>query len=111
MAYSEIQAERFRAAIDSTGAVVTKCMMGGLIFMLNGNMLGGVDRDPAGADRFMFRVGPERLAEALARPGSREVTMGGRRMNGFVFVADCSDADLADWVRLALAYVEVMPAK
>jgi len=74
-------------------------------------MLGGIDRDKAGADRFMFRVGPGGMAEALSRPGSTTVEMGGRQMNGFVFVSDCDDAALDDWVRLALAFVGTLPTK
>lgn len=111
MAYSELQAERFRQALGDRDGVIAKRMMGGLILMLNGNMLGGVDKDASGHDRFMFRVGPGGVAEALSRPGASEVEMGGRRMNGFVFVADCDDAELAGWVRLALDYVEVLPPK
>lgn len=111
MAFSDMQAERFRAALGDRTGVVAKRMMGGLIFMLDGNMLGGVDRDASGADRFMFRVGPDGMAEALARSGGRPVEMGGRRLNGFVFVPDCDDASLGAWVRLALDFVETLPAK
>jgi len=111
MAFSDLQAGRFRHALKERDGVITKRMMGGLIFMLNGNMVGGVDRDPSGAGRFMFRVGPDGISTALARPGCTQVSMGGRIMKGFVFVADCDDAALESWVELALAYVDHLPPK
>ena len=81
-------------------------MMGGLCLLLNGNMLGGVDRARSGGDRFMFRVGKDNEAKALCRPGASIVDMGGRRIGGFVFVeADaCDQAALRDWIAMALGF-------
>ena len=110
MAYSELQAERLRAAIGNRHGVVTKRMMGSLVFMVDGNMLAGT-RTVAGADRFMFRVGAVNMAGALRRSGATPAVMGGRTMKDFIFVADCDDAALAQWVRLALDFVETLPAK
>lgn len=111
MAYNGYQAGRFRKALASKSEIAEKRMMGGLIFLLNGNMIGGVDIDPSGADRFMFRVGPERMAQALSRPGAQPVTMAGRRMNGFVFVLDCDEPTLESWIGFALRFVEELPPK
>jgi hypothetical protein len=111
MAYDECQAGRFQTALPEKSGIAEKCMMGGLIFLLNGNMIGGVDIDPSGADRFMFRVGRERMAETLSRPGTQPVIMAGRRMNGFVFVLDCDDAALEIWISFALRFVEELPPK
>lgn len=111
MAYDEILAERFRDAVGP-GPVVEKRMMGGLIFMLSGNMLGGVDRDPEGRGRFMFRVGPAGMKDALARPGATQVTMGGKTLGGFVFVAEAEATPvLADWIALARRFVDTLPPK
>ena len=49
MAYNECQAERFRKALTGKSEFAEKRMMGGLIFLLNGNMIGGIDIDPSGA--------------------------------------------------------------
>lgn len=111
MAYSELQAERLRAAIGQRDGVVTRRMMGSLVFMLDNNMLAGTRKTSDGGDRFMLRVRPERMAEALIRPGCTPAVMGGRTMKGFVFVADCDDTVLTSWVRLALDFVESLPAK
>jgi len=105
--------DRFRDALDGLGGISEKRMMGGTCFFLNGNMIGGADRERSGAARFMFRVGKEREAEALARPGACPVEFTGRRMGGMVFVeaAACDAAALKDWVALALDFVGALPAK
>ena len=88
-------------------------MMGGLCLLVNGNMIGGVDRTRAGQDRFMFRVGKDNEAEALLRPGASIVEMGGRRLGGLVFVdADaCDDDALKHWIAMASGFVGRLPRK
>jgi hypothetical protein len=114
MAYDEDTSERLRKALSSVPGVTEKRMMGGLCFMLNGNMVGGAHREKSGERLFMFRVGRENEAEALCRPHARPMQFGSRRaFGGFVFV-DAKKIDetaLEDWVALALAYVSPMPAK
>lgn len=113
MAYSDLTALRFRDALGARGDIAEKRMMGGLVFMVGGHMAGGVDRDKAGQDRFMFRVGTEQAQAALDRPGAIQVMMGTRPMKGFVFVAeaDCDAAALAEWVAMALEHVNGLPPK
>ena len=113
MAYDEDLAERMRQALEGLGGITEKRMMGGICFMLNGNMIGGADRTKEGQRRFMFRVGKDNHAEALGRPGAMPMEMGGRRMSGFVFVdaEDCDDGDLRDWIALARSFVAELPAK
>jgi hypothetical protein len=110
MAYSELLAMRFRDALGARSGIVEKRMMGGLVFMLDGNMLGAVGRRD-GVDRFMFRVGPDQVTDAVGR-GAIQMEMGGRVMKGFVFVRE-SDAEhsLEDWIVMARRYVETLPAK
>ena len=110
MAYSELQAMRFRDALGQGARIAEKRMMGGLVFMLNGNMLGAVGRESAGS-RFMFRVGPAQTAEALKR-GAVQMEMGGRVMKGFVFVSEVdAEHSLEDWIAMARRFVETLPAK
>ena len=52
-------------------------MFGGTGFMLNGNMVAAASRRG-----LLVRVGKDRQAEALARPGARPMVMRGRTMGG-----------------------------
>ena len=114
MAYDEELAERMRKVLLERGAFFTeKRMMGGICFFLDGNMLCGADRARDGMRRLMFRVGKDKMEEALARPGATAMEMGGRTMGGFVFVdADgCDDQALGAWIDLARSFVETLPPK
>lgn len=82
--------------------------------MLNGNMLGGADRNQDTQEgRFMFRVGKENEPKALAVSTAKIVEQGGRRMGGLIFVeADSlSSADMKRLMKLALEFVENLPKK
>lgn len=70
MAFDEVLTERFRDATRHLSGITEKRMMGGVCFLLDGNMLGGADRTQDGDGRFMFRVGKELEAEALSRDGA-----------------------------------------
>jgi hypothetical protein len=110
MAYNELLAMRFRDALGQRSGIVEKRMMGGLVFMLDGNMLGAVGQN-AGVDRFMLRVGPDQVTEALSR-GAVQMEMGGRVMKGFVFVREADTTDsLEDWIAMARRFVESLPPK
>jgi TfoX-like protein len=113
MAYDEELTDRFRGALDGHTDISEKRMMGGVCFLLSGNMIGGADRTMDGEGRFMFRVGKDNEAEALARDGAVIVEMGGRRMGGMVFVGEeaCDNDALKDWLSLALGFVSTLPAK
>jgi len=113
VAYDEGLAKRFRTALRRRKGIAEQRMMGGLCFMLSGNMIGGCDRTKTGEGRFMFRVGKDNYADALERSGARPMEMGGRTMRGFVFVdeAACDAATLKDWVDFALRFVKTLPPK
>lgn len=113
MAYDEMLAARFRGTLNGIVGISEKRMMGGICFFLDGNMIGGADRMKSGGGRFMFRVGKENEANALARPGASIVAMGGKRMGGLIFVEEeaCDDAALGEWVALAFSFVGELPAK
>ena len=85
MAYDEDVADRFRQVTDGLVGISEVRMMGGLCFLVNGNMLGGVDRTKEAIDRLMFRVGKDNQAEALSRPGAEPMVMGGRWISGTRF--------------------------
>jgi TfoX/Sxy family transcriptional regulator of competence genes len=113
MAYDEDLTDRFAASLDGMAGVSQKRMMGGVCFLLDGNMIGGADRTKTGEGRFMFRVGKDNEAAALTRPGAVIMEQGGRRMGGLIFVAEdeCGGAALKEWVSLALSFVTTLPPK
>jgi len=83
-------------------------MFGGCCWMLHGNMLCGVE-----VGRYMFRVGPELEAQALAQPGARPVDITGKPMRGFVWVNadDAKETGLRDWIAYAARDVGALPPK
>ncbi|MBI5718765.1 MAG: TfoX/Sxy family protein [Burkholderiales bacterium] len=97
-----------RSALASRKGIVEKKMFGGYCWMLNGNMLCGVE-----VGRFMFRVGPTLEPAALARPGASPMDITGRPMRGFVWVSapNALGADLDRWIDLASEYVGALPSK
>jgi len=109
MAYDEGVAERLREAYSEILNVVEKKMFGGIAFMVDGHMSCGVVNDT-----LMVRVGPERYAEALARPYAREMNFTGRPLKGFIYVNPGgfeSDEALASWVSLSVDFVSSLPPK
>lgn len=109
MAYDEGLAEILRGDLAEMPGVSEKRMFGGLVFLLDGNMLCGVH--PGGG---MFRVGKDNEAAALAVPGARPMDFTGRPMGGFVDVSDdtlANDDHRARLMQLALEFVSALPAK
>ncbi|MEN9538216.1 MAG: hypothetical protein RLZZ126_451 [Pseudomonadota bacterium] len=108
MAYDPHLLEEMRTALAKRKGIVEKKMFGGYCWMLNGNMICGVE-----VGRFMFRVGKEQEAEALARPGASPMDITGRPMKGFVWVnADAAlELGLKSWIDFAARYVLALPPK
>jgi TfoX/Sxy family transcriptional regulator of competence genes len=108
MALDEDLAERMRVALAGAGAVREVKMFGGLCFMLNGNMVAGTSKRG-----LLVRIGEERQSAALARPNAKPMEMGGRPMQGYVFVdpPPSDDRSLRDWLELAVAFVKALPPK
>lgn len=108
MALDEQLTAHVRAALAGAPGMAEVKMFGGIGFMLNGNMLA------AASDRgLLVRVGKERQAEALARPGSSLMVMNGRAMNGYVRVP-ARGLDLStvtSWLDLARQHVASLPPK
>jgi len=101
-------AERMRGALTRRAGIAERAMFGGYCWMLNGNMLCGVE-----VGRFMFRVGKEQEAAALARPGASPIVFSGRAMRGFVWVDEtrCRGRGLEAWIDLASRFVQALPPK
>lgn len=107
---SEELASRIRSVLGLRPDIVEKRMMGGVAFMLDGNMLVGPLKDGT----LLARVGKENYEAALKRPDAGPMTFTGRLMSGFVEVNDEgieTDEALADWVAYAEAFVKTLPPK
>lgn len=99
---------RLRAALDGLPVREQK-MFGGTCFMLSGNMLVGTSKR-----QLLVRVGKEAHAAAVARPHAKPMQMGGRAMEGYVFVGEAGTRtakDLNAWLKLARAFVGTLPPK
>jgi TfoX/Sxy family transcriptional regulator of competence genes len=99
--------ERVRATL-SGGEVSEKRMFGGVTFLVNGNMLCCVFEHG-----LMVRVGKDAEASALSKPFVRPLSKT-RKMSGFVFVEPDGlpgEAELSHWLRMAHAYVDMLPSK
>ncbi len=114
MAFNEIVAMRARDALQARGAKASeKRMMGGMIFLINGNMLMGLKTLKTGQEQFMFRVGKDHEDEALAIPGTRPMVHGGRRMLGFLFINEdaCPAETFTSLMSMAHDYVSSLQSK
>lgn len=101
-------ARRLRRVLKPRRGLSEKAMFGGICFLDRGNMLCGTAKQG-----FMFRIGKDQDAAALARPGARPMDFTGRPMAGFVWVdpAACDARALRRWVALAEGYVAALPAR
>jgi TfoX/Sxy family transcriptional regulator of competence genes len=101
-------ADAVRAALADARAFSEIEMFGGIGFMLNGNMVAAASKRG-----LLLRVGKEREAEALRRPGTRPMEMRGRKMDGYLYVdpAELTAGAVKQWIELASAYVLTLPAK
>jgi len=109
-AASDEMAGRIRAILANRPEIVEKKMFGGVGFMLNGNILVGTTAKGA----LMARVAPDRVEEALARPGAAIMHMGDKPMKGFLSVTDQgieTDDALADWIAYCETFVRTLPPK
>ncbi|WIJ26686.1 TfoX/Sxy family protein [Devosia sp. RR2S18] len=107
---SEDLSDRIRDMLPAQRVLTERRMFGGRAFMLNGNMVVAAMSDGG----MLVRVGKEAYAVALNRPGAERIEMGDRIMTGFVQVpGDVIEEEeaLRDWLDLALAFVETLPAK
>jgi len=109
VSYDPEAAGRVRRLLSGRDDVAEKKMVGGLSFLVNGNMCCGVT-GPA----LMVRVGADGREQALGEPHVRPMEFAGRAMSGFVCVDPAgfaADEELARWVRRGLDFVSGLPAK
>jgi TfoX/Sxy family transcriptional regulator of competence genes len=108
MAYDLKLAERIRMLLKGK-SYVEKKMLGGVGFMVNGNLACGVQ-----GDGLIVRVAPEKHATFLARPHTPPFDMTGRPMKGWLIVEaeGCrTEVQLKIWVREGTQFALSLPAK
>jgi hypothetical protein len=109
MPYSELLADRIRAALAARTDVIEKKMFGGIAFMVAGSMACGI----VGKD-LMARVGPDRYEDALSRPHARLMDFTGRPLRGFVLVGAPgirTDRALQKWIDETVAFAVSQPKR
>jgi hypothetical protein len=110
MPYDTHAADGIRALLGDRPDVAERKMMGGVVFMLNGNMC----VTASGRGGILVRVGPEAQARALKEPHVKAVAMAGKTMGGFVRVMPegyRTAAALRKWVRRGTDYAATLPPK
>ena len=109
MSYDPEAAGRVRRLLSGRDDVVEKKMVGGLSFLVNGNMCCGVT-----GTALMVRVGADGRERALREPHVRPMQFAGRALSGFICVGPAgfaADEALARWVQRGLDFVSGLPAK
>jgi TfoX/Sxy family transcriptional regulator of competence genes len=99
---------RMRALLAAAENITEIKMFGGIAFMLNGNMLASSSKRG-----LMLRVGKDQAPLALTHPGTHQIEMRGRPMEGYIRVdpAGLDDKTLREWLALATSFVKTLPAK
>ena len=109
LSYDPAAADRVRQLLSGRTDVAEKKMVGGLSFLVNGNMCCGI----TGMD-LMVRVGAESREQALGEPHVRPMLFAGRALSGFICIDPegyTADDALASWVQRGLDFVSGLPAK
>lgn len=110
MAYDEKTAERVRRLLRGRRNVTERPMMGGICFMVNGNMCCAV----SGRGGLLVRVGPDAQARMVREPHSGPIEMGGRTMKGYVRVAPDgyrTEGALKKWLMRGVDFAATLASK
>jgi TfoX/Sxy family transcriptional regulator of competence genes len=110
VAYDERLAQRVRELLAREGGVSETRMMGGLSFLVDGNLAVAVSSHGG----LLVRVGPDGFDEALARKGASPMEMRGRVMTGWVRVAPevlARKPQLESWVKRGVGFARSLPPK
>jgi TfoX N-terminal domain len=110
MAYDEIDAVRVRDILSGRRDVVETRLMGGLCFMVAGNMACSV----SARGGLLIRVGPDGVAPALKHPHVSQMRMGTRAMSGFVRIEPegyRTEAALKKWIARGVDFALTLPRK
>lgn len=109
MAFDASLADRVRYALAGRASVTERKMFGGLVFMIRGHMLVGVD-----SSSLMARIGPDVYEQALGLPHVSAEVFGTHPAKGYVMVRPdglLTDGQLRGWIDLCCTFIESLPDK
>ena len=109
MAFDENLTARIRTNLARKKGIKEKRMFGGVVFMLNGNMLVGDWKDS-----LIVRLGDEQGQEALLEPHVKPFDITGKAMKGWAMVTPdgiVGDDQLKGWIQHAVKFVGKLPGK
>jgi len=95
--------------LDELHEIAEKPMVGGICFMLRGNLLCGVM-----GDDLLVRIAKTDYDRFITEPGARPMVMGGRSGRSWVLVGGAivsRRAELARWIDRAIEFVSTLPPK
>jgi len=109
MAYDEKLAERVREALGKSKSITEKKMFGGICFLYNGNMMGGVLKND-----LIVKYDKTEHEKIITQKHVRPFDFAGRPMAGIAYVGPAgvkTKKDLAKWVELGKAYASSLLKK
>ncbi len=109
MAYYEKLERRISNIVSAWENTGRKKMFGGICYLLNGNMVGGIHKE-----YLILRLGEEKAVDMLSKPGFKPFDITGRPMKGWVMIAgkDIGDDKLInDYLEEARNFVKSLPSK
>lgn len=101
--------ELFQTSFSDVPGLTETRMFGGFGYMLNGNMCVGIHKH-----ELIVRVGVEQAESLLEELHVRPMDLTGRVMSGWAIVTPegtAGDRDLERYCRLAIKFVQQLPAK
>jgi hypothetical protein len=110
MTYDPELANRLREAMAGEDGVGERTMFGGLAFLVNGNL--AVAASSRGG--LMVRADPPDTDALIADEHAERFVMRGKEMAGWLRIRPAgvdTDADLARWVGIGVAYAGTLPPK
>lgn len=110
MSYDELTAARVRQILAGRRDVTETRLMGGLCFMVGGNMACSV----SARGGILIRVGPDGVTAALKEPHANQMKMGAKAMSGFIRVDPDgyrTDAALTKWVGRGVDFALTLQGK
>ena len=109
MAYDEALAQRVREILKGSKGITERKMFGGICFMVNGNMLGGVLKED-----LIVKFDAADNDKVMAQKHVRPFDFVGKPMAGIAYVAPAGvkgKKDLAKWVEMGKAHAAAKPKK
>ncbi len=109
MVYDEKLDNKLKKIILQWKKTDKKKMFGGICYLLNGNMIGGVYKNS-----IILRLGEKAANAALKLPHFKPFDITGRAMKGWVMAAQNAfknDEDLVSWLDKARKFAETLPPK